>query len=58
MGQKDKGGKKQKKKGLTKKEKRSKKQAKKDKKRDEIQIKGAGLFDSGSGVLLKFLTWV
>ena len=43
MGRKDKGGKKQKKKGLSKKEKRTKKKAKKEQKREGIQIKGAGL---------------
>ena len=39
MGRKDKGGKNQKKKGLTKKEKRAKKIAKKDQKREGILIK-------------------
>ena len=41
MGLKDKGEKKQKKKGLTKKEKRTRKKAKHDKKREGTQIKGA-----------------
>ena len=41
MGRKDKGGKKQKKKGLTKEEKRAKKKTKKDQKREGTQIKQA-----------------